>query len=189
MEKLSQALASKISHFQKRLQSVLENDFDPKSEEHESLRKIFESSRDSALVRGLSQGLPEDHIDRTIVVFSRLAMLFDAGILLENHDSEWKAQACFHKGVTELLKNPPKANLKNTVKIPAINLMTILKTDAHAMLQKMNLQHLDAENKTACFLIKVSPDFALLLFSSLPDLWLKEHLENVRRALINGFAD
>ncbi|MDG0817911.1 GTP cyclohydrolase [Bdellovibrio svalbardensis] len=185
MEKLSQALASKISHFQKRLQSFLENDFDPNSEEHERMRKEFESSRDSALVRGISQGLPEDHIDRAIVVFSRLAMVFEAGVLLENNDGEWKAQAAFSKGITELLKNPSKA----TIKIPSVNLMTVLKTDAYSMLQKLNLNHLDPENKTACLLIKVSPDFALLLFSDLPDLWLKEHTENVRRALINGFAD
>jgi hypothetical protein len=64
MERLSQALVSKISTFQKRLQSFLENDFDPQSEEREQVQKTFEASRDEALVRGLSQGLPEDHIDR-----------------------------------------------------------------------------------------------------------------------------
>ncbi|QDK37025.1 GTP cyclohydrolase [Bdellovibrio sp. NC01] len=185
MEKLSQALVSKISIFQKRLQSFLENDFDPNSEEHERIRQEFESSKDEALVRGISQGLPEDHVDRAIVVFSRLAMVFDSGVLLENHDGEWKAQAAFSKGVTELLKNPAKS----TLKIPAANLMTVLKTDSFSMLQKLNLHDLDPENKTTCLLIKVTPDFAFLLFSSLPDLWLKEHTENVRRALINGFAD
>jgi hypothetical protein len=76
MEKLSQALVSKISTFQKRLQSFLENDFDPNSEEHERTQKEFEASRDESLVRGLSQGLPEDHIDRAIVIFSRLSMMF-----------------------------------------------------------------------------------------------------------------
>lgn len=185
MEKLSQALASKITHFQKRLQSFLENDFDPSAEEHERIRKEFEVSRDSSLVRGISQGLPEDHIDRAIVVFSRLAMVFDAGVLLENNDGEWKAQASFHRGITELLKNPAKA----TVKIPNVNLMTVLKTDSYSMLHKLNLSHLDPMNKTSCLLVKVTPDFAFLLFSDMPDLWLKEHTENVRRALINGFAD
>lgn len=185
MEKLSQALVSKISIFQKRLQSFLENDFDPNSEEHERIRQEFESSKDEALVRGISQGLPEDHVDRAIVVFSRLAMVFDSGVLLENHDGEWKAQAAFNKGVTELLKNPAKT----TLKIPATNLMSVLKTDSYSMLHKLNLHELDPENKTTCLLVKVTPDFAFLLFSSLPDLWLKEHTENVRRALINGFAD
>ncbi|MBO9668872.1 MAG: GTP cyclohydrolase [Bdellovibrio sp.] len=185
MDRLSQALVSKISTFQKRLQSFLENDFDPNSEEHERVQKEFEASRDESLVRGLSQGLPEDHIDRAIVAFSRLAMLFEAGILLENNDGVWVAQASFHKGVTELFKGATKT----TLSIPSTNMMSWLKTDAASVLRKTNLTHLDPENKTSCLLIKITPDFAVLLFSTLPDIWLKDHSENVRRALINGFAD
>ncbi|WP_413558075.1 GTP cyclohydrolase [Bdellovibrio sp. HCB209] len=185
MERLSQALVSKISTFQKRLQSFLENDFDPQSEERAQVQKEFEASRDEALVRGLSQGLPEDHIDRAIVVFSRLAMIFEAGILLENHDGDWKAQAFFHKGVSELFKNSAKSSMS----LPNANLMSWLKTDASAILRKANLQHLDTGAKTTCLLIKVTPDFSFILFSTLPDLWLQEHCENVRRALINGFAE
>ncbi|QDK46355.1 GTP cyclohydrolase [Bdellovibrio sp. ZAP7] len=185
MERLSQALVSKISTFQKRLQSFLENDFDPQSEERERVQTEFEASRDEALIRGLSQGLPEDHIDRAIVVFSRLAMLFQAGILLENHDGDWKAQAFFHKGVSELFKN----NAKSSLSIPNANLMAWMKTDASAILRKTNLQHLDPENKTTCLLIKVTPDFSFILFSTLPDIWLQSHTDSVRRALINGFAD
>ena len=185
MEKISQALVSKLSMLQRRFESFLDNDFDHKVEESEQKLSHFEPSRDLALVRGLSLGLPEDHIDRAIVVFSRLALLFDAGLLLENNDGQWRAQASFHKGHTQLLKN----NAKMSVKIPQMTMLTVLKTDAKAMLQKMQLQQLDPENKTSCLLLKVSPDFAFMLFSSTADLWLKEHLENVRTALINGFAD
>lgn len=185
MEKLSQSLVSKISKLQRRFESLLENDFENKVEEIEQLRAQFEASRDMALVRGLSLGLPEDHIDRAIVVFSRLAMLFDAGILLQNNDGQWRAQASFYKGVTDLLTNSDKTNFK----LPEMNLMTVLKTDSFSVLQKLNLQRLDPENKTTCILIKTSPDFAFMLFSKTADLWLKEHIENIRRALINGFAD
>lgn len=185
MEKLSQTLVSKITKLQKRFESFLDNDFENKVEEAEHIQASFEPSRDTALIRGLSQGLPDDHIDRAIIVFSRLAMFFDAGILLENNDGQWKAQASFHKGVTQLLKN----NSKSIVKIPNMTLLSVLKTDSKAMLQKLQLQNLDPENKITCLLIKASPDFAFILFSSMADLWLKEHIENVRRALINGFAD
>lgn len=184
MEKLSQTIVSTITNFQKRLESVLDNDFESKVEDSERMAH-FEPSRDLALVRGLSMGLPEDHVDRAIVVFSRLALLFDAGVLLENNDGQWKAQAYFHKGATHLLKN----NAKSFVKIPTANLFTVLSTSAQPMLEKLQLQHLDPENKTSCLLIKVSPDFSFILFSEMADLWLKEHTENVRRALINGMAD
>lgn len=184
MEKLSQTIVSKITNFQKRLESVLDNDFEAKVEDSERMAH-FEPSRDLSLIRGLSLGLPEDHVDRAIVVFSRLALLFDAGVLLENNDGQWKAQAYCHKGATQLLKN----NSKSFIKIPAMNLFTVLSTTSRPILEKLHLQHLDPEDKTSCLLIKVSPDFAFILFSGLADLWLKDHLENVRRALINGLAD
>jgi hypothetical protein len=185
MEKISQAFASTISNVQKRLQSFLENDFDPKADEKKAAQETFEASRDLSLIRGLSQGLPEDHIDRAIVVFSRMALHFDAGILLENQDGVWKAQASFNRGITELLKNPAKLSMS----LPAVNMLTVLKTDSKPMLQKLQLQALDPFNRTECLLIKATPDFAFLLFSTLPDIWLKDHIEHVRTALVNGFAD
>lgn len=184
MEKLSQTFVSKITKLQKRFESFLENDFENKVEDTER-QASFEASRDLSLVRGISQGLPEDHIDRAIVVFSRLAMLFDTGILLENNDGQWKAQAFFHKGSSQLLKN----NVRSVVKIPELTLMSVLKTDSAAILENLNLKQLDPGNKYTCLLIKVTPDFSFILFSSMPDLWLKDHIANVRRALINGFAD
>lgn len=184
MDKFSQTIVSKITNLQRRIESVLDNDFEAKVEATERQAQ-FEASRDLSLVRGLSLGLPEDHIDRAIVVFSRLAMLFDAGVLLENHDGQWKPQACFHKGATQLIKNNSKALLK----LPPMNLFSVLSTNSRAMLEKLQLSELDPNQKTSCLLIKVSPDFAFILFSGMADLWLKEHMENVRRALINGMAD
>lgn len=185
MDKLSQSLVSKLTKVQKRIESVLDNDFENKVEEQERQQGAFEASRDISLVRGLSQALPEDHIDRAIVVFSRLAMLFDAGVLLENNDGQWRAQASFFKGTTQLVKN----NNKAVISIPQAPLMSVLKTDSRSMLQKLQMTSLNTNGEASCLLVKVSPDFAFLLLSNLPDLWLKDHVENVRRALINGFAD
>ncbi len=204
MEKITQTFASKISIFQKRMQSFLENDSQSKSDEQDLLRQGFETTQDLSLIRGLAQGLPDDHIDRAIIIFSRLAMFFNSGILLENTDQKWKAQAFFHQGITELLKNsklkPTKSAIgrthptgkqdeNTTINIPNVNLMTVLKTDSHSILKKLNLNHIDPDNKTSCVLIKVTPDFSFLLFSVLPELWLHDHIENIRRALINGFTD
>ena len=199
MEKITQTFATKLSFFQNRLQSFLENDSHAKHEEHEQLRKDFEASQDPSLIRGISQGLPDDHIDRAIIIFSRLAMFFDSGVLLENNDGKWKAQAFFHHGITELIKNSKAPAAKqalqksleyaNVINIPKVSLMTVLKTDSASLLKKLNLLHLDPNNKTSCLLIKVTPDFSFLLFSKLPDLWLKDHTENIRRALTNGFTD
>lgn len=185
MEKLSQALASKFTQLQRRFESILENDFDHKHEEAERSAN-FEASRDLSLVRGLSLALPDDHIDRAIVVFSRLAMLFDAGVLLENDDGRWRPQAVFHRGSTQLLKIN---NGKIALPLPSMNVLTVLKTSSAQMLEKLQLTQLDRDNRTTCLVIKVTPDFSFVLFSSFADLWLKDHMENVRHELINGFAD
>lgn len=186
------------------MQFFLENDTHSKSDEQELLRQSFETTQDLSLIRGLAQGLPDDHIDRAIIIFSRLAMFFNSGILLENTDQKWKAQAFFHQGITELLKNTKlkptplagrrtlptdKQDEHTTIHIPNVNLMTVLKTDSTSILKKLNLSHIDPDNKTICMLIKVTPDFAFLLFSALPEIWLHDHIENIRRALINGFTD
>lgn len=184
MDKFSQTLVSKLSLLQKRLESFIENDeFDSKVDDVEKIQSSFEASRDLSLIRGLSLGLPEDHIDKAVVIFSRLAMFFDSGVLLENNDGEWRAQARFHKGHTQLMKTRP------SVKIPHVNVLSVLRTPSAPLLQKLNLQHLDAEEKSNCLLIKASGDYAFLLFSTLPDIWLKDHAENVRKSLINGFSD
>jgi len=81
-------------------------------------------------------------------------MFFDSGVLLENNDGKWKAQAFFHHGITELIKNskaPANSLAAQTpaakhalqksleyaqvVNIPKISLMTVLKTDSASMLK------------------------------------------------------
>ncbi len=185
MEKLSQTLASTLSLFQKRLESFLDNDFETNHIENDKIREKFEITRDPSLIRGISQGLPDDHIDRAVVVFSRLSMCFESGILLENNDGQWRAQASFHKGVTQLLKTPSK----RSVTIPQIDLLTVLRTASAPILEKLGLQELDSDKKTSCLLIKATPDYAFFLFSELPDIWLKDHAEHVLKTLTNGFAD
>ena len=185
MEKISQTLASTLSLFQKRLESFLDNDFETNHIENDKIRQKFEATRDHTLIRGISQGLPDDHIDRAVVVFSRLAMCFESGIMLENNDGQWKAQASFHRGVTQLLKSESK----RAVSIPEIDLLTVLKTASAPILEKLNLKNLDPQNRTCCLLIKATPDYAFFLFSELPDVWLKEHAEQVLKTLTNGFAE
>lgn len=184
MERLSQSLVSKFTQLQKRFESLLEEDIDKKHEESKSIPP-FEASRDTSLVRGVSLGLPDNHVDRAIIVFSRLALLFDIGALLENHDGVWKAQAQFDKGHSRLIK----VHQQVQVHLPQMTLLSVLKTGSREMLEKLQMSHFDPQERTSCLLLKVSPDFAFILFSKLPDIWLKEHIENVRRELLNGFSE
>lgn len=185
MEKLASSFVSNITKLTKRFETLLENDFDTKAQDIENIQNNFESSRDIQLIRGLSQGLPEDHVDRAIVIFSRLAMHFEGGILLENQDGKWCSQAQFSRGHIQLIKTQERKFLS----LPNVAIASVLKTSSGALLQKLNLTVLDPQKKCTCLVFKVTPDFSFVLLSELADIWLKEHTENIRQALINGFAE
>ena len=185
MDTFSQSLTTKISNLQRRLESFLENDETIKHQEDPGTKFSFEVTRDLIHIRGLSQGLPEDHIDRTIVIFNRLATFFDAGILLENSDGRWRSQAYFESGKSFLLKKQQQV----TLQLPAVKLISALRTKPQLILKKLNLKHLDPDWQTTCLLIKVTPDFAFILLSRMPDLWLKDHINHISRELVNGFTE
>lgn len=189
MEKIVSKISQLGQHIDsligKRIESLLEDKYDPGHKEKQKSKENFEVSRDLSLVRGLSAGLPNDHIDKIVVLFSRLAMCFEAGVMLENEDGKWKAQAVFERGVIETLHEEKRPSIS----LPQVKLLSILKTDSQSLLKKLSLSQLDSENEMTCLLIKVSGDFSFVLLSKLPDLWLKDHVENIRQALQSGIAD
>lgn len=171
-----------ITHLQKRIESILDNDTETPSEEVLLAKKNFEALTDPRLLRGLSESLPQDNTDKAVILFSRLALYFDAGVFLEADNGLWEPQAHFHRGQVSVLKGAQKKQIS----LPQVNLMSVLRTNAQPLLQKMNLQNLDPENRTTCLFLRPGTDFAFLLFSSLPDLWLKEHIKTVTDAIHRG---
>lgn len=171
-----------ITHLQKRIESILDHDHDLPSEDILFAKKNFEVLTDPRLLRGLSESLPHDSTDKAVILFSRLALYFDAGVFLEADKNLWEPQAHFHRGHVHVLKGTQRQKIS----LPKTDLMGVLRTDSKPILQKMNLQHLDPEQKTLCLFLRPGEDFAFLLFSSLPDLWLKEHVRLVSDAIHRG---
>jgi hypothetical protein len=171
-----------ITHLQKRIESILDTDVEVPNEELLLAKKNFEALTDPRLLRGLSESLPQDNTDKAVILFSRLALYFDAGVFLELDQAKWEPQAHFHRGQVSVLKAPQKAKIS----LPNVKLMNILSTDAKPVLKKLGLQNLDPENKTVCLFLRPAQDFSFLLFSSLPDLWLKEHARLVTEAIHHG---
>ncbi|HEY8270298.1 MAG TPA: GTP cyclohydrolase [Pseudobdellovibrionaceae bacterium] len=171
-----------ITHFQKRIESILDNELDAPSEEVLLAKKHFEALTDPRLLRGLAESLPQDSTDKAIILFSRLALYFDAGVFVEADKNLWEPQAHFHRGHMSVLKTPQK----KSISLPKVDLMKVLRTDTKPILQKLHLEKLDTENKTVCLLLRPGVDFTFLLFSSLPDLWLKEHMRLVTEAIHHG---
>lgn len=180
MEKWTHSLTRGLGRLQNSFESLLETDGGKKDPD----APPFEPSRDPALVEGMSLGLPDDHIDKAVILFSRLALSFDGGILLENHDGRWKPQAIFREGVARHLR----LENKESVALPEMSALSVLKTDGLALIKKLGVDAKTVPATKAAYILRPVPDFAYVLFSALPDLWLKDHLERTTHALSRGFA-
>ncbi|MBK9321891.1 MAG: GTP cyclohydrolase [Bdellovibrionaceae bacterium] len=171
-----------LTHFQKRIESILDAETEPQGDDVLSLKKKFEVVTDPRFIENLAEGLPSGHTDKAVILFSRLALYFDAGIFLEFDHKIWEPQAQFHYGHVRALKNQEKTKIS----LPRIDLMTVLRTDTSPILKKLKLQALDPVDQTVCLFIKPAPDFSFLLLSSLPELWLREHTRLVTEAIQKG---
>lgn len=171
-----------ITDLQKRIESILDNDHEVPNQEILLAKKNFEALTDPRLLRGLAESLPNDSTDKAVILFSRLALYFDAGVFLEADGQFWEPQAQFHRGHVSVLKPAQKKPLS----LPKVDLMSVLRTSSAPILKKLNLQTLDPDNKTLCLFLRPGQDFAFLLFSSLPDLWLKDHIRTVSEAIQRG---
>lgn len=138
------------------------------------------------MVEGLAIGLPADEIDKAVVLFSRLAVFFQSGLFLEETQNRWRPQALFKDGHASSLP----ANLTDrSIELPPSKAFEVIRTQAEPLLQKLGLQkHVPCQSERT-YLIRPIPGVAYLLWSDLPDLWLKDHLEKVVMALAKGFAD
>lgn len=180
MEKWTRSLTKKIDRLQQRVQTILENDGDV---EVDPDAPPFEASRDPRLIDGIPIGLPATDPDRAIVVFNRLSQLFDSGLLLEQRDGLWVTQASFRGGIAKPWRTPSPP-----ITLPSVRPLQALKTPAAPLLAKLAASELDPSKKCSAFLIKPVPEFAYVLMSSLPDLWLKDHLEAILNRLASGFS-
>lgn len=181
MEKWTRHLTSGIDRIQQRTQALLENE---SAEKITTETPAFEASRDQRLIDGLPLQLPDDLVDRAIVIFGRLAGLFEAGILLEKEGGRWFPRARFHQGV------PRSMSVKaHSFQFPDCGPLQVLQTPARPLLAKLELQHLDPKNLLTGNLVRHVPEFSYLLFSALPDVWLKNHMEQITEALSRGFAE
>src|SRR5437868_15287929 len=115
-----------ITHLQKRIESILDHDLDVPNEEVLLAKKHFEALTDPRLLRGLSESLPTDNTDKAVILFSRLALYFDAGVFLEADAAKWEPQAHFHRGQVSVLKGAQKKKIS----LPQTNLMSVLRTEA-----------------------------------------------------------
>ena len=168
-----------LNQFQKRFEELL----DHSTEETQQIPD-FEVNTSEQYIKGIPIALPSDHIDRTIVIFHRLAPFFNAGILMENQDGTWTTKASFQNGQVRTIPQ----GLESILKLPQMKTTDLFSTPAKNILGKLSWKFDSIDQQSTALLLKPSPDFAFVLISELPQLWLKSHSQSIHSALIESYS-
>ena len=183
MEKLRQDLQRRLTKLEKKIESLLVMDLE--NQNSPSCTALFEPSNDPALIQTLSRELPEDVDDRTIILFSKLSIFFDVGILLEKDKNNWKAQAYFKEGQMNGL-------LDKSMEVkggPQITPLQIVKAPATPFLKQLGLDStVRAPADLTAFLLRPHDQVSFILMTRLAGPWLKNHMNEIHQEILKAFS-
>jgi hypothetical protein len=170
-----------------KLENILQENgnYEVKPVRSQSLQQKFELQINFKDLEKLSFGLPDDHIEKVVAVFKRLNPYFQFGLLLENSDQKFSPVAFFNEGATQVASGPFH-ELKLT--LPTTKHLQILTAPGSVFVKKLKLNW-DAEEKCKAYLVRVTSDFAFVLFSPVPDLWMHDQMSQFVKELKKIFFE
>ncbi len=112
-------------------------------------------------------------------VFSQLSSFFELGFLFERQKNNFAAIQGFAFGQSLSL-----IDKKIFMNFPEMKLYTIFKTGALSILKKMNYSFINKNKKMNAFVIPVSHQYSILVFTELAEPWLKLRLESLQKTLM-----
>ncbi|MFP5518770.1 MAG: hypothetical protein ACLGGX_02610 [Bdellovibrionia bacterium] len=170
---------SKISGLKNKIDSLLNEDFEHNPDLKKHIQQHFQLQTNPNLIRDISVGLPDSHVDRAVVLFQRLADFAEYGYFFENQDGTHKLYATFQFGVVSPIHSEPRPAMS----LPHADLLTVLQTNATNIVEKIPQVKIQNSEDYRAFLIRISSDFTIILLSKLPDPWMKVHMEDLHRAI------
>lgn len=181
MEKWSQSLQRRISKLEQKIESLLVMDMDST----ETSNTPFEPCHDVKIIQTLSREIPENFEDRTIIIFSRLSMFFEVGILFEKENASWKAQAVFHDGRLRGLTNEG-LNIKGG---PDITPLQIVRAPALPFLKQLRIEHkISKPENLSAFLVRPHDQVSFVLMTRLAEPWLKIHMDEIHQEILKSLT-
>lgn len=151
----------------------------------QSFQKKFELQVDFQDLENLSLSLPTDHIEKVVAVFKQLCPYFQFGLLLENKDQQFSPVAFFNEGRVQVASGTFH-DFK--LSLPPLKHLQTLTTSGQIFMKKLKLNW-DPENKCRAYLIRPTSDFAYILFSPVPDLWMQEQMIKLVKELKKIFLE
>ncbi len=184
--------ARTVHALQKNLETVLEKDV---WLDHQNPVPEFVAMTDVSHLEDTLEFLPVSSVeDRVVHLFSRLAPYFTSGVLLYKQDEKmdndsgplkkvmeiWRPQAIFNKGqFYASMVSQGKPYEPVFLKLPFFPLLELRRTSPHTMLRQLHLQEFFDSPDSSAFAFKATEYFGFLVFSELPEPWLRTHIQNV----------
>lgn len=178
-----EALTRPWLNLQKKLEKFLDED-SPSQEEEKLVQQNFTLLTTPTYLRGLSEGLPEDELDRVAVIFSRLMHVFEYGLLLSGDKTSFQSVAFFDRGVLKNIKSGKLFSLN----LKSVPFGSFVSPKAENFLSQIRHFFPTIKKEDEILLIRLSPQTVLVIASSLANPWLNLHLENVQKFLSEALS-
>lgn len=162
-------LKHKWSDFSSKLENLLMEQQDPVVV---PLQRQYELQIDFSTMGKDLSSTPKDHVEKVVYVFKKMHRYFEAGLLLENNDQNYSTVAFFHKGRIQVAGEEFH---KIKMKLPPTKPFQVLTTSSQAFMKKFNLNW-DPDQRCKAYLFRPTADFAFILFSPVPDLWMQNEI-------------
>lgn len=181
-----------ISYHLSKLQNKLERFFEDEpfsTDETFQIQANFQIQTASSYLNKLNESLPVDEVDRTAVLFSRFVPLFEFGVLLFANPPPARIVATFDRGILKTMK-PSQSKVSpqdfatvipDILKLPYFEFLA-----PKSNILKSKIDHLFPAMRSddRLLMVRIGPQAAFVLSTTLAEPWLGIHLGNVHEAFL-----
>ena len=142
-------------------------------------QKTFELNLENHSLENLSYIHSQPDQINIVRIFSQLSSFFELGFLFQKQKNTFAAIQGF-----AFSQNINLGEKNILINFPEIDLYSLFKTNASGILKKMNYGFINENKKMNAFVIKVSHQYSILVFTELAEPWLKLRLESLQKTLM-----
>lgn len=181
-----------IKVWQKNLESLLEANVSMRSPTLPEVVHQFEPSTDLSHLKVMLQMLPKDRMDCLVTLFSRMSVYFHSGLLLNiaqlGNDARetWVPSSAFKNG--EYFEIPTDLQ-SAALSLPVVKFGEIRKSSPYCLLSPLQLESLCDAPEASAFCLRAADDYLFMFFTTLPEPWLRTHVEAIHQQILSVVAD
>ena len=191
MDRFRNRFLNQVQVLQNQLENLLEKDWGP--ERLAQRLTPFEVQSDLAQLETLGWSLPLAEPERSQALFDRLAPYFETGLCFHSvvHNLEldwhrWRFESAFHSG--EKLPLLPE-DRERQLSLPRMTLMEVRRLNPVFLLRELHMPETLSNEETSALVVRPSDQRLWILFSHLPDVFLKPHLTQIHDWCLRLLAD